>query len=223
MKAGRIKGLLTLFLLFGPAFFLVFISTRGCQHKFKTLEHFGKLPPYSFSTINGKTLSSKDFDKNVVIFTTIQKSCPSDCSIKLWQFDHLLYQQIRKNKKKLGHVKIVSFVVDSVGNPVNDLKDVSFALNQEVQEYDASIWILANGDPKQVYNIRHNNFNLFEEKGKKFFGGRAFTELVLLVDKENEVRMVLNGSIEGQVRRMREHIALLEKEYLKAKVAAEKK
>jgi hypothetical protein len=223
MKAGRVKGLLTLFLLFGPAFFLVFISTRGCQHKFKTLEHFGKLPAYSFQTIEGKTLSSKDFKNNVVIFTTIQKSCPSNCSIKFWQFDQLLYQQIRKNKKKLGHVKIVSFVVDSVGNPINDLKDVAFALKEEIQAYDPNVWILANGDPKQVYNIKHNNFNLYEEKGEKFFGGRAFTELVLLVDKSNEVRMVLNGSSEGQVRRMREHIALLEKEYLKAKVAAKTK
>ena len=91
-----------------------------------------------------------------------------------------------------------------------------------MEQYDPKIWILANGDPKQVYNITHNKFNLYEERGDKFYGKRAFTELVLLVDKANDVRMVLNGSREGEVRRMREHMALLEKEYLKAKVKAKK-
>jgi hypothetical protein len=222
MKAGKLKGLLTLFLLIGPAFILVFISTRGCSHNFRTLEHFGKLPSYSFKTIDGSTKTSKDFEGNVVLFTTIQKSCPSNCAISFWHFDQLLYQQIRKNKKKMGHVRIVSFVVDSVGNPINDLEDVAFALKEEVEQYDPKIWILANGDPKQVYNITHNKFNLYEERGDKFYGKRAFTELLLLVDKSNDVRMVLNGSREGEVRRMREHMALLEKEYLKAKIKAKK-
>ena len=36
---------------------------------------------------------------------------------------------------------------------------------------------------------------------------------MLLLDKENHLRMVLNGHTEGMVRKMKEHLALLQKEY----------
>ena len=38
-SAGRYKGILALLLVFGPAFLLVFISSRGCEHKFKEIEN----------------------------------------------------------------------------------------------------------------------------------------------------------------------------------------
>jgi hypothetical protein len=50
-------------------------------------------------------------------------------------------------------------------------------------------------------------------KGKQYFGGEAFQELMLLVDKRNHLRMVLKGNSEGMIRKMKEHIALLDKQY----------
>jgi hypothetical protein len=55
------------------------------------------------------------------------------------------------------------------------------------------------------------------QEDKKYFGGQAFQELMLLLDKENHLRMVLSGKTEGMVRRMKEHIALLQKQYDKAR------
>src|SRR3990167_8420703 len=49
-KAGPCRTVFALTLLFGPALFLIFISTRGCEHKFKQLEDFGKIPQYSLLT-----------------------------------------------------------------------------------------------------------------------------------------------------------------------------
>lgn len=36
---------------------------------------------------------------------------------------------------------------------------------------------------------------------------------MLLLDKKNHLRMVLSGKTEGMIRRMKEHIALLQKQY----------
>jgi len=93
-SAGRRKGFILAFLLFGPAFLLIFISSRGCEHKFKELDDLEAIAPYSFKTIEGKTLSNKDFKNQVVLFTTIQVTCPDSCAISLWHFDQIIYQHL---------------------------------------------------------------------------------------------------------------------------------
>lgn len=214
-KAGRIKKLVVTILLFGPASLLIFISSRGCKHKFTELDDMGAISTYAFTGVDGKKYTDKNFTNKVVLFTSIQKTCPGDCAISLWHLDQLIYQHLRKNQKKLGYVKLVSFVTDGKGNPYESLEDVEYTLKDQVEQYDSSIWILANGDAKQVYNLTRNGENLMQ-KGKKYYGGESFQELMLLIDKRNHLRMALKGNSEGMIRKMKEHIALLDKQYDKA-------
>jgi cytochrome oxidase Cu insertion factor (SCO1/SenC/PrrC family) len=211
-SAGRLKGIIVLILLFGPASFLIFISSRGCEHKFVELDDMGKVSNYSFVNADGTQMNQATFKNKVVLFTTLQVTCPNKCAVSFWHLDQLIYQHLRKNKKKLGHVKLVSFVTDSKGNPYSNLNDVEFMLKDQVEKYDSSVWILANGDAKSLYNISRNGENLLM-KGNQYFGGEAFQELMLLVDKRNHLRMVLKGNSEGMIRKMKEHIALLDKQY----------
>ena len=37
--------------------------------------------------------------------------------------------------------------------------------------------------------------------------------MMLLVDKTNHLRMILSGNSEGMIRKMKQHIALLQKQY----------
>jgi cytochrome oxidase Cu insertion factor (SCO1/SenC/PrrC family) len=222
LKAGRFKGIIVLLLLFGPASLLVFISSRGCEHKFKELEILGDLPQYSFSTPSGAKKSSADFKGNVLLITTLQQTCPDSCATSFWHLDQMIYQHIKKNKKKLGHVKIVSFVTDGEGNPVQDLSNMEFVLKDRVQNYDPEIWILAAGDARKIYDFTRNGENLLQE-GDEYFGGEAYQELMLLVDKSNKLRMVSKGNQEGLIRRMKEHMALLDKQYDKEAFNAKKK
>lgn len=173
----------------------------------------GPIKNYSFKGIDGKVYTSKDFKGNVVLITTIQKTCPTDCGIKIWHLSQLIFEHIRKNQKKLGHVKIISYVTDGKGNPSHDLKEVEYILKDQVEEYDPKIWMLADGDAKSIYNITRNGKNLIDERGKQYFGGQAFQELMLLSDKQNHLRMVLKGNSEGMIRKMKEHMALLDKQY----------
>jgi hypothetical protein len=211
-SAGRRKSIYALLILFGPAIFLIFIATRGCEHRFKKLEDYGKGINYSFTDAYGTKYTQKDFENNIVIIMNIQETCPDSCGVSLWSFDRLVYQDVAKKRRGKKEVKIISFATDINGNPVTDLTNLKQLLESEVVEYDPTIWFLASGNSKPIYNITSNKVNLMQ-KGEEYYGGEAYQELMLLFDKENHLRMALNGNTEGMVRKMKEHVALLKKEY----------
>jgi len=211
--AGRMKVTLTFLLLFGPASVLIFIATRGCEHKFKELDDYGKGNGYSFTDINGKTRTEKDFEGEIVLVTTLQTTCPDSCAISFFHLNQAIYQNIYANKRKIKkQARIISFVTDGKGNPIDDMSQVEAMLKDRVEDYDPSIWILAKGDAKQVYDLENNGKSLLQE-GQEFYGGKAFQELILLLDKQNHLRMVLSGASEGMIRGLKEYLALLHKQY----------
>lgn len=218
-SAGRKKAILALLLLFGPAIFLIIIGlvgARSCEHKFKVPDDYGQLIDYSFTDAQGKKHTSKDFKDNVVLINILQPKCPDSCGISFWHVDQHIYQPVRKSKKKLGSVRIISFVTDGRGNPVQDIKQVADMLEDRVEGYDPNVWYVASGDSKSIYDMESNGQTLLQ-MGEDKFGGEGYQELMLLADKENHLRMVLPGDSEGMVRRMKEHVALLQKVYDKAK------
>jgi cytochrome oxidase Cu insertion factor (SCO1/SenC/PrrC family) len=215
---NRAKSILALLLVFGPALFLIFISTRSCEHRFKQLEDYGLVHNVSFQVKeNGKTQTKSlaDYKGDIVIISTIQTTCPKECGISLWHFNQILYQHIRKNKrKKLKQVRLISFATDKNGNPATDeqIASIRDMLREDVEGYDPSLWIIAKGNPAEVYNMKHNNQSLYR-KGAQYFGGVSYSSLLMLLDKQNHLRMVLKGDEEGMIRRMKEHLALLQKQY----------
>jgi hypothetical protein len=212
----NIRGILATLLVFGPALLLIFIGTRGCEHNFKELDDYGAAVPYSFIDASGKKRTYKEFENTIVIVTTIQESCPDTCSLSFWHLDQIIYQHLRKNKsKKLKQVRLISYVTDGKGNCVKDLKFAQSMLKERVEGYDSTLWILAMGDVKSLYNFKNNGKSLLE-KGPDYFGGEYFQEIMLLLDKKNHLRMALRGNQEGMIRRMKEHLALLQKQYDKS-------
>ena len=220
-RAGRIKVVFAFLLLFGPAILLIIMSTRGCEHKFKELDDYGAGIDYKFTDARGKQLSSKDFENNVVLITTLQPTCPDSCAITMWHLKQSIYNTIYKNKKKLGSVRIVSFVTDGNGNDVEDVSQVYEMIQDQVVDYDPDIWYIASGESREVFNFENNDQTLLQE-GEEYFGGQGYQELMLLMDRENHLRMVLPGSTEGMVRRMKECVALLQKQYDKADAKKDK-
>ena len=94
-KAGSLKSVFALLLLFGPALILIFISTRSCEHKFKELDDYGAIPTFSLKDANGKVYTNDSFKNQIVLYTTIQPSCPDSCGITIWHLDQLMYQRRR--------------------------------------------------------------------------------------------------------------------------------
>jgi len=221
------KSVLALTLVFGPALFLIFMATRGCDHRFKQLADFGLVETPTFSVYNHKgkqQLSLKDYQDQVVLITTLQTTCPHDCGLAFFPLTQNLYKDLRTNKrKKLKQVRMLSIVVDSLGNPVSEaqLLDIQDMLRTRVEGYDPELWQLVAADPKIFYNLSNNGQKLIV-KDKKYFGGVSYNELIMLLDKKNHLRMVLNGHTEGMIRKMKEHLALLMKQYDKERAQKEK-
>lgn len=221
------KSILALTLVFGPALFLILIATRGCDHRFKQLADFGLVETPTFSVYNHKgkqELSLKDYQGQVVLITTLQTSCPHHCGLAFFPLTQNLYKDLRTNKrKKLKQVRMLSIVVDSLGNPVSEaqLLDIQDMLRTRVEGFDPELWQLVNADPNIFYNLSNNGQKLIV-KDKKYFGGVSYNELIMLLDKKNHLRMVLNGHTEGMIRKMKEHLALLMKQYDKERAQKEK-
>ncbi|MEY4572347.1 MAG: hypothetical protein RLZ10_1580, partial [Bacteroidota bacterium] len=106
----------------------------------------------------------------------------------------------------------ISFVTDGKGNPVKNISTIQQTLASEVEGFDPKLWIVAKGDARSVFDIQHNGQTLLQ-KGPNYYGGEAFQELMLLVDKQRHLRMVLKGNQEGLIRTMKESLALLLKQY----------
>lgn len=180
---------------------------RSCEHKFETLEDYGRINSFSFTDVDGKHRNSSEFDGDIVLITTIQESCPEDCSISLWYINQMIYQHIWKNRtKKRKRIRILSLITDHNGNPSKDLKTISETLKDKIENYDPNIWILASGDTESIYDCNNNGQSLIQK-------GNNFHELMLLMDKKQHLRMVLSGNREGHIRRMKQTMALLQKEY----------
>ena len=212
------RSLFALTLVFGPALILVFMATRGCDHRFKTLADYGLVSTPSFTVYNHKgkqQLTLQDYQDQIVLINTLQTTCPHNCGLAFFPLTQNIYKDLRTNKrKKLKQVRMLSIVVDSLGNPVSEqaLLDIQDMLRSRVEGYDPEIWQLVSADPKIFYNLTNNGQKLIV-KDTKYFGGVSYNELIMLLDKNNHLRMVLNGHTEGMIRKMKEHLALLIKQY----------
>jgi len=212
------RSILALSLVFGPALFLIFIATRGCDHRFKQLADYGLVKAPTFSVYNHKgkqLLSLQDYQNQVVIITTLQTTCPHQCGLAFFPLTQNLYKDLRTNKrKKLKQVRLLSIVVDSLGRPVGEAEilDIQDMLRSCVEGYDPELWQLVSADPTVFYDLTNNGQKLIV-KDAKYFGGVSYNELIMLLDKKNHLRMVLNGHTEGMIRKMKEHLALLMKQY----------
>lgn len=216
-KARSRQPYVALLVVFGPALILVLISVGFCKHNFKELPVFGKLDSYEFTKPNGEKITDKTQEGKITLFTTIQTTCPQKCAINIPKFNLVLYEDYRKNQKKLGNVDIISIVTDENGNPVEDMDELMYTLDDIILDFDPSIWNIVSGDPKQVYDIESNGVNLYTTTSDSAFAGKSFLEIMLIVDKKNQLRLVRRGAEEGHIRDFKNHVSLLIKEYNKEK------
>lgn len=214
-KASLRKPLLIIVLVFGPALLLILISMNKCEHKFTKLPSYGTIGQYSFVDANGNEITNTNQEGNVVLFHTIQPSCPKNCAINVAKFNLLLYQHYRQQQKKMNHIKFIGIATDEKGNPLpkEQLEEMEFIMNDIIEGYNSDIWKIVTGDPKQIYDIESNNVNLYTQESDSAFAGKTFLETLLIVDKSNELRLVRRGNKEGYIRDFKEHVALLQKQY----------
>lgn len=216
-KRRRIPWALFILML-GPAFLIV-IFGRGCTSKYQELDVFGSVENFEFKFLDGTPFTKDSLKGKITIFTTYQTSCPDSCGIDLWFMREQLFKKIYNNRKKLPHVQLISVLTDTRGNPLSINDDSDFGIRDVVvkglkkTEYNKSIWRLVEGDPKQIYNITHNDINLFEADKEGFLSNRLFLECLLLIDEDGQLRFIRYGRSESMIRDFHEGFMLLEKEF----------
>ena len=210
--AGVMKLVKLGLILFAPAILLILLSTRSCNHKFKKLDDYGAVPTFTVEGADGKIYTKDDFKGKIVLMVNIQENCLDTCNINLFSFEKILYQEIQSHKKSYKDVVILCFANDANGNPVADLSTTQDMLTDKIHRFDSQKWIVVKGNSKTVYSLEHNGTNLVEASEKEN-GANAYQALMLLMDKEGQLRMVLPGKEEGMFRRMKESLALLMKQY----------
>lgn len=211
-KAGRSSVWILSILLFGPALIIIVFS-KGCTNHFQKLDSYGNIGSFELKLNDGETLTQDDLKGHITIFTTIQNTCPDSCGIDLWFIKEHIFKRIYTNSKKLKHVRIVSIVTDTKGNPAKLDEVLMDRLKDVVKDYDVQYWKIAEGDPKEVFNFEHNDINVFEQEGDEFLGGRMFLESLLLIDDEGNLRFVRYGKSESMVRDFHDGFTLLQKEF----------
>src|SRR5690554_5744711 len=95
-----------------------------------------------------------------------------------------------------------------------------------IEGYDSTIWNLATGDPRQIYDIENNGVNLYSTTAEDTYAGKSYLETMLIVDKQNQLRLVRRGNQEGLIRdfRSEEHTSELQsRPHLVCRLLLEKK
>jgi len=214
-KAGKSSVVILTIILFLPALIMLVFS-KGCTSKFQTLDTFGKVGKFEFTDAKGNKITNEDLKDDIVIFTTIQNECPNpdSCGINIWQINQQAYQHIFEGHNyKLKHVRIISIVTDTKGNPAKITPELRFQMKELVHNYDPEVWTLVEGDPKPIYNVENNHLNLYTKEDSAFIGNRMFIESLILVDWSGNRRLVRYGKTESMVRDFYDGFTLLEKEY----------
>ena len=173
------------------------------------LATIGKVPEFSFTNQNQKTITNQSYNKKVYIVEFFFTTCPSICPI------------MNKNMVKIQdeffgnpNLGIASFSID----PITDTPTV---LKEYENEYNITNpnWNLLTGDKEAIYKLANTGFNLYVGENSEVEGGFEHSGFFALIDKEGNIRSRLdeqgnpiiyyNGLEDDGVQMLKEDIKLL--------------
>lgn len=173
------------------------------------LATIGKVPDFSFTNQNQKTITNQSYNEKVYIVEFFFTTCPSICPI------------MNKNMVKIQdeffgnpNLGIASFSID----PNTDTPEV---LKEYANEYNITNpnWNLLTGDKEAIYKLANSGFNLYVGENSEVEGGFEHSGFFALIDKEGNIRSRLdehgnpiiyyNGLEDEGVQMLKEDIKLL--------------
>ena len=169
----------------------------------------GKVPEFSFTNQDQKTITNKSYHKKVYIVEFFFTTCPSICPI------------MNKNMVKIQdeffgnpNLGIASFTID----PNTDTAEV---LKEYASQYKITNpnWNLLTGDKEAIYKLANSGFNLYVGENSEVDGGFEHSGFFALIDQEGNIRsrfdeqgnpiIYYNGLEDEGVQMLKEDIKLL--------------
>jgi len=137
-----------------------------------------KVPDFSFTNQDGKTISNADYLGKVYVVEFFFTTCPSIC-IPM----NLNLIQIQNEFKDFNNFGVASFTI----MPKTDTPEV---LKKYAEEYGVTNpdWHLMTGDRESIYKLANTGFNLYAAQNPEIEGGFEHSGYFALIDKNGFIR-----------------------------------
>jgi protein SCO1/2 len=137
-----------------------------------------KVPAFSFTDQNGKTITNKDYEGKVYIIEFFFTTCPTICPRMSSNLVEI--QDEFKDYKNFG---VASFTI----NPEHDTSEVlkAYAENYGMINPD---WHLMTGKQEAIYKLANEGFNLYTAKDEEVEDGFEHSGNFALIDKNGFIR-----------------------------------
>ncbi|MBC2843473.1 SCO family protein [Winogradskyella flava] len=137
-----------------------------------------KVPAFSFTNQNGKTITNKDYLGKVYVVEFFFTTCPTICPIM-----NRNLVQVQNHFKDFEDFGVASFTI----TPDIDTPEVlkAYADNYGIVNPN---WHLMTGDEAAIYKLANEGFNLYTAKDETVEGGFEHSGNFALIDKEGFIR-----------------------------------
>lgn len=148
---------------------LVYLSVNGEKRK---------VPAFSFTDHNGKTITHKDYLGKVYVVEFFFTTCPTICP----RMSRNLVD-IQNEFKNFENFGVASFTI----NPEHDTQEV---LKTYAKTYGVTNpnWHFMTGNEDAIYRLANTGFNIYAGKNAEADGGFEHSGNFALIDKEGYIR-----------------------------------
>lgn len=144
-----------------------------------------KVPDFSFTDQNGKTITNKDYLGKVYVVEFFFTTCPTICP----KMNRNLVQ-IQNTFQDFENFGVASFTI----NPDYDTPEVLKAYAERYGVTNPN-WHLMTGNQDEIYDLANNGFPLYVAKDDEAEGGFEHSGHFALIDKEGFIRSrIENGN-----------------------------
>ena len=137
-----------------------------------------KVPEFSFTNQDGKTISNSDYLGKVYVVEFFFTTCPTICPI---MNQNLI--QIQERFKSIDNFGVASFTI----NPSHDTPEVLKAYAEKYGVTNPN-WNMLTGDRDAIYNLANLGFNLYTAQEDSAAGGFEHSGNFALIDKNGFIR-----------------------------------
>ena len=137
-----------------------------------------KIPEFSFTDQNGKTITNKDYEGKVFIVEFFFTTCPTICPR---MSSNLV--QIQNAFTAFDNFGVASFTI----NPEYDTQEILKAYAEHYGMTNPN-WHLMTGKEETIYKLANEGFNLYTAKDGEVEGGFEHSGNFALIDKNGFIR-----------------------------------
>jgi protein SCO1/2 len=166
-------------------------------------QNIHRIPTFKFMNQEGDTISNKTVAGKIYIanffFTTCRGICP-----KMTSNMYLLQEALKQDT----NILFLSHSVTPETDSVNILKKYAIA-----NKVNSKKWHLLTGSKKDIYDLAKKQYFAGDSVGYYQTGNEFLhTENFILIDKQQRIRGVYNGTLLVEIERIKEDINILKQE-----------